>query len=258
MKIVIIGVGAMGGSLVAGWRARIGAEEICFVETDEARARETIETHGIRRVELADAAGAPIIVLAVKPNLTIPTLAAIAPTRDSLVISIAAGVRLSALEGAAPGVPCIRVMPNLPALVGAGTSGIAAGSSANSSHLSQAAELMDAVGVSVIIPESKMDALTAVSGSGPAIVFYLAEAMIEYGVHLGLTRPEASVLVNQTLLGSSRMLEESGLSATVLRERVTSPAGTTAAALGVLDERGVRAAIGAALRAARDRSEQMA
>lgn len=259
MKLAIVGAGAMGEALLAGWTAGgMAPDDIAIVETSDARAGEITGRYGVRRIELADAATAQIIVLAVKPQHLVDALAAVAPTADSLVISIAAGVPLVALEAAAPGVPCVRVMPNTPALVGKGMAGVVAGSVASEADVQTAVELMAAVGKAVVIEEKQIDALTAISGSGPAYLFYVAEAMIEAGVHLGLTRTDATALVNQTFVGSSAMLADSGETATTLRERVTSPAGTTAAALAVLDERAVRAAFNEAMRACRDRGIEMA
>lgn len=259
MKLAICGVGAMGSALLTGWlKGGLAADEVGFVEPSDERAAAVAAQFGVRRIELADAAAAEVIVLAVKPHVIAEALQAIAPTRDSLVISIAAGVPLAVLEGAAPGVPCVRVMPNTPALVGQGMSGIVAGNNASHEQLELAVELMQAVGKTMVLPEDKLDALTALSGSGPAYLFYLAEAMIEAGVHLGLTRPDAKTLVDQTLAGSAKLLASSAQSATQLREAVTSPAGTTAAALAVLDERAVRAAVVKAVAAAHDRGHQMA
>ncbi len=149
-------------------------------------------------------------------------------------------------------------MPNTPMLVGEGMSAIAAGTHAGADDLARAEELLGAVGKVVRLPESQLDAVTALSGSGPAYVFLLAEAMIDAGVLIGLARPVATQLAVQTILGSAVMLRDSGDSATQLREAVTSPGGTTAAALRRLEDRGLRAALSDALEAARDRSREMA
>lgn len=258
MRIAMCGVGAMGEALVAGWLGSgMDPTEIGFVEVNDQRATDIAARYGVTRMELADAAAAEIIVLAVKPHQVEDALVAISPTRDSLVVSIAAGVPLGVLE-AATIARCVRVMPNTPALVGQGMAGVIGGTSASKTDVETVVGLLSAVGKAVVIPEAQVDALTAVSGSGPAYLFYVAEAMIEAGVHLGLTRPDATALVNQTFLGAATMLTESGETATTLRERVTSPAGTTAAALAVLDDRAVRAAFQAAMRACRDRGTEMA
>jgi pyrroline-5-carboxylate reductase len=149
-------------------------------------------------------------------------------------------------------------MPNTPASVGEGMSAIAGGTSATAEHLARASALLGAVGRVVTLPEKHLDAVTAVSGSGPAYVMYVAEAMIDAGVLLGLPRDIATTLATQTLYGSAKLLRDSGTHPTVLRENVTSPGGTTAAALRTLDDHGVKAAFVAALEAARDRSQELA
>ena len=148
-------------------------------------------------------------------------------------------------------------MPNTPALVGQGMAGVVPGHHASAEQVEAVSALMDAVGRSIVIPETQIDALTAVSGSGPAYLFYVADAMIEAGVHQGLTRQQSSELVVQTFVGSAALLA-TGSRAAELREQVTSPAGTTAAALRVLDDRGVRAAFLAAMEACAERGRAMA
>ena len=177
----------------------------------------------------------------------------------ALVISLAAGVEIAVLEAHLPAAtPVVRVMPNTPASVGEGMSALAAGTHAVQTHLERASELLGAVGRVVVVPEKHLDAVTAVSGSGPAYVMYVAEAMIDAGVLLGLPRDIATTLVTQTLYGSAKLLRDSGTHPTVLRENVTSPGGTTAAALRTLDDFRVKAAFLAALEAARDRSQELA
>jgi pyrroline-5-carboxylate reductase len=149
-------------------------------------------------------------------------------------------------------------MPNTPALVDAGMAAISPGSHCDESHLLRAEDLLRATGKVLRVPERQQDAVTAISGSGPAYVFFVVESMIEAGVHLGLPRTTATELVVQTLVGSARLLSETGEHPTVLREQVTSPAGTTAAALRMLEDFKVRAAFLAALEAARDRSRALA
>lgn len=261
MKLALVGVGAMGEALLAGWIAA-GTEPsgLAVVDASPARLEHVRDTYGVAATELDEAASADTVVLAVKPYQVPDLLAQLAPrlAAGTLVISVAAGVSLHALADALPaGQPVIRVMPNTPALVGQGMAGVVVGPNAGEEHRERAVGLMNAVGKAVTIEEKSIDALTALSGSGPAYLFYVAEAMIEAGVHQGLTRAEATVLVNQTFVGASAMLEGSGESATTLRERVTSPAGTTAAALRALDDHGVRAAFLAAAEACVDRSREM-
>lgn len=261
MKLSLIGAGAMGEALLAGWLAGgWSADDIVIVEPTEARAAEIRERHGVEAVSLSDAGSADIIVLAVKPHQIDAVLADLrgSLTGNSLVVSIAVGTPVAQLERGLPdGTAVVRVMPNTPALVGEGMAGVVGGTSATDAQVATVKELLDAVGKAVVTDEDHLDALTSVSGSGPAYLFYIAEAMIEAGVHQGLTRAQATDLTVQTFVGSAAMLE-TGRSATVLREQVTSPGGTTAAALRVLDERGVRAAFLAAMEACVERAREMA
>lgn len=256
----MVGAGAMGGSLVNGWVAGDGAHEVVVVEADASRVAELESTLGVHGVTLAEAAASDVVVLAVKPHQVDGVLAALGPllAAGTVVVSIAAGVTLARLVAALPaGQPVVRVMPNTPALVGQGMAGVVPGPGSTPEQVDLVVGLLEAVGRAVVIDEGHIDALTALSGSGPAYLFYIADAMIEAGVHQGLTRAQATLLVNQTFVGSAAMLAGSGDSATVLRERVTSPAGTTAAALRTLDDRGVRAAFLAAVEACVDRSLAM-
>jgi pyrroline-5-carboxylate reductase len=176
-----------------------------------------------------------------------------------LVVSLAAGITTAFIESRVPGgVAVVRVMPNTPALVDEGLAAITPGSHCDDGHLAEAESLMASVGKVLRIPERQMDAVTAISGSGPAYIFFVVESMIEAGVHLGLPRTTATDLVVQTLVGSAKMLRETGAHPVVLREQVTSPAGTTAAALRELEIHKVRAAFLAAMEAARDRSRALA
>jgi pyrroline-5-carboxylate reductase len=174
------------------------------------------------------------------------------------VLSIAAGVTIAQLEGAlAPGTPVVRAMPNTPALVGAGAAAIAPGRHATDDELSWAESILGAVGTVVRLDESLLDAVTGLSGSGPAYVFLVTEALIEAGVLAGLPRPVSSTLATQTVVGAARLLAESGDTAEVLRAAVTSPGGTTAAGLRELERAGVRAAFLDAVVAATERSRQL-
>lgn len=261
MMIAVVGAGAMGEALIAGWIASgIEPAEIAIVDASAPRVAELEQRHGVRGIDLADTAEAETIVLAVKPYQIPDVLESLSGhlADGALVVSIAAGVPLAKLEDALPGAAVVRVMPNTPALVGKGMAGIVPGAAATGEQVERVTGLLDAVGSSIVTDEAHLDALTALSGSGPAYLFYVAEAMIEGGVHQGLTRAEATALVNQTFVGSAAMLAESGKSATVLREMVTSPAGTTAAALRALDDHGVRAAFLDAVEQCRARGREMA
>lgn len=263
MRITLIGAGAMGEALLTGWLAAgHGPEELSIVEPAAARAEAVRERHGVRAVELPEAAASEVVVLAVKPHQIDAVLADLSRALEGrsgpLVVSIAAGTPLAQLEAGLPaGAAVVRVMPNTPALVGEGMAGVVPGTHATPEQVRLVTGLMDAVGRSIVIPEGQIDALTAVSGSGPAYLFYVADAMIEAGVHQGLTRAESTDLVVQTFVGSAALLA-TGAPAAQLREQVTSPAGTTAAALRVLDERGVRAAFLAAMEACAERGRAMA
>jgi pyrroline-5-carboxylate reductase len=173
------------------------------------------------------------------------------------VLSIAAGVTLQSIERGLEGVGVVRAMPNTPALVGAGAAAISAGRGAGPDDLSWARTVLEAVGTVVELPESLLDAVTGLSGSGPAYLFLLAEALVDAGVLVGLHRPVASQLTVQTLLGAARMLAETGAEPVELRAAVTSPAGTTAAGVRALEAAGFRHAILEAVSAATDRAHQL-
>lgn len=264
MTIALLGVGMMGENLLAGLLASgVPARDLVATDLRPARQQQIHDAYGVQ--VLADNAeavrGADVVVVIVKPYDVAAALDGISGSLapEALVVSLAAGVELAALEAhLPPGTPVVRVMPNTPAAVGEGMSAVAGGSAATDAHVNRAAELLSAVGRVVTVPEKYLDAVTAVSGSGPAYVMYVAEAMIDAGVLLGLPRDVATELATQTLYGSAKLLRESGTHPTVLRENVTSPGGTTAAALRELDDHGVKAAFLAALEAARDRSQELA
>jgi pyrroline-5-carboxylate reductase len=176
-----------------------------------------------------------------------------------LVVSLAAGITTSFIESRLPeGVAVVRVMPNTPALVDEGMAAISRGSHCDESHLEEAETLMASTGHVLRVPERQQDAVTAISGSGPGYLFFVVESMIEAGVHLGLPRGTATELVVQTMVGSAKLLRETGEHPTVLRERVTSPGGTTAAAIRELEDHKVRAAFLTAMEAARHRARARA
>jgi pyrroline-5-carboxylate reductase len=183
--------------------------------------------------------------------------AASALTPGTLVVSIAAGVTLATLEALVPGYPVVRAMPNTPALVRRGAAAIAPGSHAGEEHLTRTERILAAVGTVTRVPEALLDAVTGLSGSGPAYVFLLAEALIDAGVGVGLPRPVAQALVIQTLLGSATLLAEGPEGPEALRAAVTSPGGTTAAGLAALESRAVRAAFLEAVAAATERSRAL-
>jgi pyrroline-5-carboxylate reductase len=206
-------------------------------------------------------AEADTVIVVVKPQDMHELLTEIAPMLrpHALVVSLAAGVDTASIESAlGSDVAVVRVMPNTPAQVDEGMAAISPGSSATQDHLDRVTTILSATGRVVTVPERYQDAVTAISGSGPAYLFFVVEAMIEAGVHLGLPRDTATELVVQTMLGSAKLLRETGEHPTVLRERVTSPGGTTAAAVRQLEDHKVRAAFMGAIEAARDRSRDLA
>lgn len=258
-KLEIVGGGKMGSALAGGLIASGWAQpaELVIVEPSPARAGALpAELPGVR-VESAPVAAADV-VLAVKPDVVVAACGSITGLGVERVLSIAAGVRLATIENAlGSAVRVVRAMPNTPALVGAGAAAIAAGSAATDADLAWAEEVLGAVGTVVRVGEGLLDAVTGLSGSGPAYVFLVAEALIEAGVLNGIPRDASRTLAIQTLLGSARLLAESGDSAETLRAAVTSPGGTTAAGLRALEDRGVRAAFLAAVTEATRRSREL-
>jgi pyrroline-5-carboxylate reductase len=259
-KLQIIGGGKMGEALVAGllgcgWAA---AEELRVVEKLPERTAALTERFPGTAVA-ADPAPASGHVLAVKPadiDVACAELAAI--DSQAPVLSIAAGIPIARLEATLPaGTPVVRCMPNTPALVGAGAAAVAPGQAAGEDHLVWAEEILGAVGTVVRASESLLDAVTGLSGSGPAYVFLVVEALIEAGVLAGLPRPVSATLATQTVLGAARLLVESQDSPETLRAAVTSPGGTTAAGLRALEQAGVRAAFLDAVMAATERSREL-
>ncbi|RBY93042.1 pyrroline-5-carboxylate reductase [Blastococcus sp. TF02A-30] len=259
--LAIVGGGKMGEALLSGLVRRGGPDGIVVCERSAERAAELAERYGVAAVDLAGAAGrARVLLLAVKPQDIDGLLGRLTEhvDTDHLVVSIAAGVPTGRIEAALPdGVPVVRVMPNTPALVDEGMSVLSPGAHAAEEHLDEAEALLAAVGQVRRVPESQQDAATALSGSGPAYFFYLVEAMVDAGILLGLPRALAVDLIVQTALGSAVMMRDSGEHPVQLREAVTSPGGTTIAAIRELERHGVRAALIAAIEAAHDRSVEL-
>ena len=254
----VIGGGKMGEALLAGILSSgwCEASAVRVVELSESRRDELVAGYPGLKAS-ADVDSAEGTILAVKPA-DAPTMAAAAGATGGSLLSIAAGVTLAQLESAAGAeVPIVRAMPNTPALVGVGAAAIAPGRWADSATMDWAEELLGSVGLVVRVAESALDAVTGLSGSGPAYVFLVVEALIDAGVLCGLTRDVAESLAVQTLLGSATLLAQSSESAAQLRAAVTSPGGTTAAGLRVLEQHGVRAALIDAVVAARDRAVDM-
>ena len=262
--LAILGTGRMGEALLSGL-LRSGATEParvrCTVRTPE-RAAALAERYGVEAGTDSRAAvdGARVVVVAVKPQTMDALLAEIAGavTAEHTVISVAAGVPTSVLEDAlGEDVPVVRVMSNVPVLVDEAMSAVAGGRHAGPDDLAVAEDLLRSVGRVVRLHEEHLDAVTALSGSGPAYFFLLAEAMIDAGILLGLSRDVATELIVQTMVGSAKMLRDTGRHPVELRESVTSPGGTTIAAIRVLEEQRVRAAFLNAIEAAKLRSEDL-
>lgn len=259
-RLVVVGGGRMGeallgGLIVSGWAT---AEELAVVEPVASRREELMAAHPGLTVT-ADAVGGEGVVLAVKPHQVGDACRALAGLEVGRVLSIAAGVTLGHLEAVLPaGMPVVRAMPNTPALVGAGAAAVAGGTSAGAADLDWAEAVLGAVGTVVRVSEAQLNAVTGLSGSGPAYVFLVAEALIEAGVLVGLPRDVSTELAVQTLLGSALLLAETGDDPAVLRAAVTSPGGTTAAGLRALEDRATRAAFIAAVAAATERSAELA
>ncbi|AFU05724.1 pyrroline-5-carboxylate reductase [Nocardia brasiliensis] len=270
-RIAVIGGGRIGEALIAGLleSGRL-AKDLVVVEPVTERAAQIAEQFSVRVTDsVADAAvGADLLVVAVKPadvdavmtalgKAALSDNASVGNDRDQILVSLAAGVPTARLEAKLPaGFPVVRVMPNTPMLVGQGMSVIAPGRYARAQQLELVTDVLGAVGKVVTVAEAQMDAVTAVSGSGPAYFFLIVEAMVDAGVGLGLTREVATELVVQTMIGSAALLQESEQSAAELRAAVTSPAGTTAAAVRELERGGVRSAFLEALHAAKQRSAE--
>ncbi len=259
----IFGAGVMGETLLSGLlRAGRRPEDLVITERNPDRGRLLSEKYGVRVLPNAEAAdAADTLVLVVKPQ---DMAALVDEIREHVrpgntVVSLAAGITTEFLESRLPeGSSVVRVMPNTPALVDQGMSGISPGRHCTEDHLVEAESLLSSCGKVVRLEEKHLDAVTAISGSGPAYIFYVVEAMIEAGVVLGLPRATATELVVQTLYGAATMLKETGEHPTVLREQVSSPGGTTVAALRQLDDHKVRAAFVNAMEAAAARSKQLA
>jgi pyrroline-5-carboxylate reductase len=262
MRIAILGAGKIGESLLAGLRSSDWADIIASSRREE-RAAELRERHGIESTTSNAEAiqGADVVVLAVKPQDLETLLGEIGHllTADQTVLSVAAAIPTAKIERhLADDVPVVRSMPNTPSTVHEGIAGICAGRHAGREHLDRAGTVLRAVGAVVEVPEEQMDAITAVSGSGPAYYALLAEAMIEAGILLGLSREISTKLVVQTMLGTAKMLRDEGMHPVELREMVTSPGGTTTRAIRELEQAGVRAAFLNAINAAMERSKELA
>jgi len=264
-RIAILGAGKIGEALISGllssgWRT---TDDLAATSRRESRVLELAERHGIEATtsNAAAASGAALVVFAVKPQDIDGLLGDVGGliTPEQTVLSVAAAIPTAAIERRlADGVPVVRAMPNTPSTVHEGMAGLCGGAHAGDAHLTLAEEALSHLGAVVRVPESAMDAVTAVSGSGPAYFALLAEAMIEAGILLGLSREVSTQLVVQTMFGTAKQLRDEGMHPVELREAVTSPGGTTIAAIRELEIAGVRAAFLNAIQAAMERSRELA
>jgi len=263
MTVAVIGTGKIGelvlsGLLRAGWQA----SELLVTARRPERGQELAERYGVRVVDnLTAVAEADVLAIAVKPQDAGALLEEIGPKvpAGKLIVSLCAGLPTAFFAARLPeGTPVVRVMTNTPALVAQAMTAITAGPHATGAHLAVAEQMFQPLGSTIRVPESQQDAVTALSGSGPAYFYLLVEAMTDAGILLGLPRQVAHELIVQTAIGSAVMLRDSGEHPVKLREAVTSPAGTTISAIRELENHGVRAALLAALEAARDRAREIA
>lgn len=243
--IAILGAGSMGGAIMTG----LASPNVTVTGGIRVTNRSTEKASGIMRAgvtslsiaenpdaNLTAVAGARLVVIGVKPPMVPALLAEIAPAleADAIVVSVAAGVRIATMEALVPG-SVVRAMPNTPAIVGRGVTGIATGTRSSVHDMALVRVLFETVGVVLEVPEAKIDAVSTISGSGPAYVFYLIEQLTQTAMALGFTPDEAALMVNTTFLGSSELLASSGLAPAELRRQVTSPNGTTERAIAELE-----------------------
>lgn len=265
IKLGMIGGGVMGEALLSRLLTQKTylPDQVMVSEPQEDRRNLLAQRYQIQTTQdnQVAAQATEILFLTIKPQVFDTVVASLQPSsrqgQPPLVISILAGMPLSRLESAFPAHPVIRAMPNTPATVGAGITAIAPGQYAQSQHLSQAHQIFQAVGEVVDVQESLMDAVTGLSGSGPGYVAIAIEALTDGGVAAGLPRATAAKLALQTVLGTAQLLHESGLHPAELKDRVTSPGGTTITGIAKLEQSGFRSALIEAVRAASDRSKQL-
>lgn len=260
-RIGVIGAGVMGEALIAAL-VKSGSADISFAEKRDDRAAELVAKYPISHKEINElSAQSDVILLVVKPQDMSATLQQIKPTLNekALLISFAAGKTIASISnGVGSNNPVVRVMPNTPALIGKGASGYSFGAGVTSDQKDFVRTFLNSTGTAIEVSEDLQDAVTATSGSGPAYFFAFVESMIDGAVSLGLKREDAHALTIQTIVGAAALLESSGDSPTTLREKVTSPHGTTAAALASFKEADLAGIIANAMKAAAERSKELA
>jgi pyrroline-5-carboxylate reductase len=267
-SIAILGAGAMGGAIVSGLvKPGVVVDGAITVTTASAATAEAIGGPGVTAISLdidpdgnsRAAAKSRIVVVAVKPAKVVDVLRSIAPhlRTDAIVVSVAAGVPIAKMQAL---VSCsvLRAMPNTPALVGRGVTGVAAGAQASGAELELVVSLFETVGTVLVVPEEKIDALSTISGSGPAYVFYLIEELTKTAIGLGFSSTEAATMVSETFLGASELLAASGALPADLRRQVTSPSGTTERAIAELERADLSALFDRATAAALARARELA
>lgn len=261
VKLGVIGGGVMGSAIVSRLLTQ-GTYQSTDIIISEPTLSQQASLHQQYGVEVTGdnnlAAMAPVLLLAIKPQIFERVVADLKqPNSSQLVISILAGVSIAQLERAFPDRAVIRAMPNTPATVGMGITAISASQHVQPQHLDLATQIFQAVGEVVTVPESLMDAVTGLSGSGPAYVAIAIEALADGGVAAGLPRPIADRLALQTVLGTAQLIQESNLHPAQLKDRVTSPGGTTIAGIVKLEQSGFRSALIEAVIAAATRSQEL-
>jgi pyrroline-5-carboxylate reductase len=267
-SIAILGTGSMGGAILSGL-TKPGVEVVGGIRVTNRTTAKALPLNaaGVKSLALEESPdgnlkavkGARLVLLGVKPVM-IPDLlreiaAALEP--DAILVSVAAGVTIATMEALVPGV-VLRAMPNTPAVVGRAVTGLAAGSRSSAAYVSLARALFETVGTVLEVPEAKIDALSTISGSGPAYVFYFIEELTRTAIGLGFTAEEAAIMVNGTFLGAAELLVDSGVDPAELRRRVTSPKGTTERAIGVLEAADLKELFDRATEAALARARELA
>ena len=269
-RIAIIGTGSMGSAILSGLlKSGFDPDHVSVSTKSTASAERLADELGVLSFAMENGedanqmavAGADVVVIAVKPAYVIETLSDIADSLDddALVISVAAGITTKAMEETLPDdVSVVRAMPNTPAIVGSAVTGISAGSRADKDAIETTVQLFKTVGTSIVLDEAKIDALSTISGSGPAYVFYFIEQLTAVAKKMGFSDAEAATLVNETFLGSAKLLIESGKSPQELRKQVTSPNGTTEKAIAVMSEANLEEMFTEATAAALARAKELA
>ncbi len=262
-RLAVVGGGRMGEAIVAGLvgSGALQASQVVVADPSQARRDQLVSAYGVSAVSDASEAvtGADAIIIAVKPQVIEPVVRALAPgLADALVVSIAAGVTCARLESMLPaGTPVVRVMPNTPALVGAGMSVVSGGTRATPEHVALVGDLFGCVGEVIVLDEDLLDACTAISGCGPAYMALIVDALARAGEREGLSRETAQMLALTTMRGTVDLIEKTGETPEAVIEAVSSPGGATIAAVNELEARGVREAFVAAVRAAAARSREL-